>query len=354
MRRSKTLYSFSRSAPLVVFRATSACFYVCLLALFILETNPAVAEPSQSVPKRGNTPLSVEELRWCRAEVLRLAGEAKEVDQSDYWEIYDYNENIRRYRDVCLDRDFSQDTARRISNELTPAAKQGMRDAGSRRFAYSRVQRNENRIYVTSNGTSVFNASRPDSAHVAKLRQWDEAYLLGGSAANRVEIEWLTGIPSTRKTGWIDQSSYSFGDGGQARATYCRANRGAPIAPDELLHGTLSRDRFMLLQIRNPTSQDAYVKLLRPGGGVVVAFVIKAGFTRTINGLPKGEFEVVFATGIEFSRGCNSFVKRGFAGRVSHPIIFDDHSYEWEISLRTPSMDISSRDTNAYAEFEAL
>lgn len=330
--------------------------YVCiaLLSYSIICTNPATAESNQQIPKPGTHPLSLEELRWCRTEVLRLAGEAKEVDQNDYWEIYDYNENVQRYRSLCLDRTSLPEAGRRIASELTPVVKQGMRDAGTRRFAFGRVYRNDNRIFVTSKKTKVFDASRADAPQVADLRQWDEAFLLGGNETNRVEIEWVTGIPPARKTGWIDQSSYTSGNGGQAREAYCRANRGAPIGPTELLHGALSRDRFMLLQIRNPTPQDAYVKLIRPGEGVVIAFVVKAGFTRTVNGLPMGEFRVAYATGIEFSRGCNSFVKRGFAGHVSQPIIFDEHSYEWEISLRAPSMDLAARDTNAYAEFEAL
>ena len=317
-------------------------------------TNPATAESNLRIPKPGTSPLSNDELRWCRTEVYRLAGEAKDVDQSDYWEIYDYNENVQRYRNGCVDRTFSTDAARRIATELTPVVKQGMRDAGTRRFAFGRIHRDENRIYVTSTVTNVFDSNQPDSAQIAHLRLWDEAFLLGGNEADRVEIEWVTGIPPVRMTGWIDRSSYSPGNGGQARETYCLANRGAPIGPNELLYGRLSRDRFMLLQVRNPTPQDAYVKLLRPGQGVVVAFVVKSGFTRTINGLPQGEFEIAYATGIEFSRGCRSFVKRGFTGRVTQPIIFDDHSYEWEISLRAPSMEITGRDTRAYAEFEAL
>ena len=335
-------------------RAPKTLFCICLLASFFIGMNPVTADSNQRIPESGTNPLSIEELRWCRSEVFRLVGASKEVDQSDYWDIYDYNENVERYQSLCLDRTASPNAVRLVTSELTPAVKQGLRDAGTRRFAFGRVHRDENRIYVISKKTTVFNGSHSGSAHVADLRQWDEAFLLGGNVVNRVEIEWLTGMPAVRNTGWINRSSYLLGNGGQARETYCRANRGAPIGPNELLQGALSRDRFMLLQIRNPTPQDAYVKLLRSGEGVVVAFVVKAGFSRTINGLPRGEFSVAFATGIEFSRGCNSFVKRGFAGRVSQPIIYDDHSYEWEISLRTPSMSLSSRDTNAYAEFEAL
>ena len=328
--------------------------YIGLLATVGAFSELSSARPNQQIPEPGTEPLSIEEIRWCRAEVHRLTGEAREVNQKEYWEIHDYNENVRRYRNRCVDRTFSQDSARQIESELSPEVKQGIRDAGARRFAFGRVNRDGNRVYVTSTSTGVFDTSNRSAAQIDILRQWDEAFLLGKRESNRVEIEWLVGLPPVRNTGWIGEESYQRGSGRDARAVYCRENQGAPIESDELVHGTPSRDRFMLLQVRNPTPQDAYVKVIRPNKDVVVAFLVKAGSNRTINGLPNGEFEVAFATGLEFSRGCDSFVRRGFVGRVSQPIVFDDHSYEWEISLQTPSIDITARDTRAYAEFEAL
>ena len=331
-----------------------ALLYIGLFITTGVVTEHSLARPNQQIPEPGTKPLSIEELRWCRTEVHLLAGEAKEVKQEEFWEIHDYNKNVRQYRNRCVERTSSQNAARQIDSELTPETKQGIRDAGARRFAFGRVTRDANRVYVSSTRTNVFDASESSAPQIDTLAQWDEAFLLGERASNRVEIEWVVGLPPVRYTGWISDTSYRPGNGREARENYCRANRGAPVDRDELVHGIPSRDRFMLLQVRNPTPQDAYVKVIRPDQDVVVAFLVKAGTRRTINGLPIGEFEVAFATGHEFSRGCDSFVKRGFAGRVSQPIIFDDHSYEWEISLQTPSMDITARDTRAYAEFEAL
>lgn len=325
-----------------------------LLLLLCVVASPLYAQSNQHVPQPNSNALSIEEVRWCKNEVYRLAGEATEVDQNNYWEIHDYNLNVRRYRSLCLNRSSAPNSASLITKELTPVAKQGIRDAGIRRFAFGRINRNENRIYVTASRTKVFESSRPDAMQVGDLRRWEEAFLLGESQAERVEIEWLIGTKPTRNTGWIDKSSYSRGKGRQARESYCNANKGAPIGADELLHGTLSRDRFMLLQIRNSTPQDAYVKLLGPGKKVVVAFVVTARKNRTINGLPRGEYEIAFATGSEFSRGCDSFVKRGFSGWVSQPIIFDNHSYEWAISLQTPERELAVHDRRAYAEFDSL
>lgn len=354
MRHTIWLYTDLRSKRRWTFHQTWVCLLICLLT-----TNGSFAERTSAKanllkPKPGNEPLSIEELRWCRTELLLLAGEAKEVDQNEYWEIYDYNRNVRNYRNRCVDRTFSQEAARRIKTEQSTEVKQGIQDAGIRRFAFGRVTRDASRVYVTSTRTSVYEASDRAAAKIDFLRHWDEAFLLGKREAGRVEIEWLVGLPPVRNTGWIIETSFRLGNGRVAREIYCRANQGAPLEPDELVRGTPSRDRFMLLQVRNPTPQDAYVKVIRPDKDVVVAFLVGARTSRTINGLPIGEFEVAFATGLEFSRGCDSFIKRGFAGRVTQPIIFDEYSYEWEISLQTPSLEISARDTKAYAEFEAL
>ena len=349
------------SLPVIVqrkppFDRRRRCVFWSILRVLLLcvVTATAFAQPHRQVFHLSSEPMSIEELRWCRDEVLRLAGEAKEVDQNKYWEIHDYNENVDQYRSRCLNRSSSTEATPRLTNELTSTAKQGMREAGVRRFAFKRVHRSENQIFVKSKRINVFESSRRDAATVADLRQWEEAFLLGVTEANRVKIEWLTGIPQTRQTGWISESSYALGNGRMARETYCRANRGEPIRDDELMHGELSRERFMLLQIHNSTPQDAFVKLLSPERNVIVSFIVKAHSNRTINGLPQGEYEVAYATGFEFSRGCGSFVQRGFNGRVSQPIIFDDHNYEWEISLQIPSGEITTKDIRAYVEFESL
>lgn len=349
-----SLHARSRNELPQVRHRRSTFSILWLLLLVCIETNSINAQSNQQIPQQNTDALSIEEVRWCKNEVYRLAGEAKEVDQNDYWEIHDYNLHVKRYRSLCLNRSSPPNSANRVTKELTAVAKEGIRDAGIRRFAFGRINRNENRVYVTSMQTRVFESSHPNALQVGDLRKWEEAFLLGKSRAERVEIEWLMGTQPTRKTGWIAASSYSRGNGRQVREAYCRANKGAPVGAGELLHGTLSRARFMLLQVRNSTAQDAYVKLLDPGKKVAVSFLVKARANRTINGLPKGEYEIAFATGSEFSRGCGSFVKRGFSGWVSQPVVFDDHSYEWAISLQTPEREITVHDTRAYAEFDAL
>ena len=133
-----------------VLHRRSRLFGLWMLLLLCVVASPIYGQPNQQIPQMNSNALSMEEVRWCRHEVFRLAGEASEVRQSDYWEIHDYNLHVRRYRSLCLNRASAPNSNGLITKELTPVAKQGIRDAGVRRFAYGRINRNENRIYVTS------------------------------------------------------------------------------------------------------------------------------------------------------------------------------------------------------------
>ena len=57
--------------------------------------------------------------------------------------------------------------------------------------------------------TSVFESSRSDAVRVGDLRQWEEAFLLGESHAERVEIEWLMG-DKTEPKDWMDRQIELF------------------------------------------------------------------------------------------------------------------------------------------------
>ncbi len=321
-----------------------------------MQTDIAVSQVGEEFPTAGDKPLSLEQLRWCRNEVIRLQGEATEVNQEQYWEIYAFNENVRRYRTLCTDRATVQEDTDSVSIELSSKARQGIRNAGARRFAFSRIKRSDRRIYVTTKVAKVFDSASQDSSKFTLLRQWDEAFRLEGHESNRVQIEWLDSSPLTRRTGWINEKNFAQGYGELIRKDFCRANKGNPLDPNELVRGTPSRDRFMLLQVHNATTKDAYVKLLQSNVNVIASFVVSADSTRTINGLPRGDYEVAFVTGTEFSRGCESFINRGHAGRLVERIIYDEYSFEWAISLQAPDSTglTSIQNMREYAEFEAL
>ena len=321
-----------------------------------MQTDIAVSQPGEELPTVGDEPLSLEQLRWCRNEVIRLQGEATEVNQEQYWEIYAFNENIRRYRTLCSDRATVQEHADSVSIEQTTEVRQGIRNAGARRFAFSRIERSDRRIYVTAKEAKVFDSASQDSSPITLLRQWEEAFRLKGHESNRVHIEWLDSSPLTRRTGWINETNFARGNGELIRKDFCRANKGDPLDSNELVRGTPSRDRFMLLQVHNATTKDAYVKLLQSNVNVIASFVVSSDATRTINGLPRGDYEVVFVTGTEFSRGCESFINRGHAGRLKERIIYDEYSFEWAISLQAPNSAglTSIQNMREYAEFEAL
>ena len=326
-----------------------------IFVLVFLLTNFVKAQtPAEKVPV-GNGQLALDELRWCHAELLRIKGEATAVKKDQFWDIYDYNKTAHRYKTLCTKKLVKAEHQRTVTAEFSETVKRGFSDAGSRRFALGRLAREQKRIYVATARARLLESSIVDAHQVGELYQWNEGFKIGERVGNRVEIEWQTpSIPPVRNTGWIDIGSTKPGNGMEARADYCRTNQGKPINPRELLRGVQSQDRFMILQVHNVLQEDAYVKLLRDTNDVVASFLVNPGATRVINGLPSGTYELAFMTGVEFSRGCESFVNRRSVGRMAKPIIFDKHNHEWAVSLQIPTASSNTIDSRAFAEFENL
>ena len=329
-----------------------------LLGFFVvgyLATHIVTAQSPKAIMPSGSKVLSLPEYRWCRSELLRLEGEATEVDRSSYWEILDYNDTVKRYRSICSGKQTSKADSQTVTQELTPSAKHALQEAGKRRFIFRRIAREDRRVHVATTEAPVHQHTTPGSTVLVTRTKWQEAYVTGDPRDSKVEIEWLsTAEPKRRITGWIDEQSLARGSGDKARSDYCQLNKGEPPEPDEFIRGTRSSDRFMLLQIRNPSRQDAYVKLLNSNNSVFASFLVPPNNTRTINGLPQDTYSIAFSTGSEFSRGCDSFVSRAYAGFMQKSIVYDTHTTEWRINLNIPDSKSHPIDRASHTIFEKL
>ena len=298
-------------------------------------------------------PLTLAELRWCRSEILRLNGAGTAIDQNVYWDIFDYNQRVQRYRDGCLGRTAETGATNNVNHELTESVALELRKAGVALVPLWRQQRSEIHHHVLTNETPILESTEADADTVATLPRWHDVFVIDSAVGDRAHIEWLDDAQLIRRTGWIDKQELVRGEGSRARQVHCRATKGKSLEPDELIRGSATAQRYMLLQVHNPSTQDAYVKLVADDS-VYAAFVVAAGTQRIVNGLPKGEFNIAFITGREFSRGCESFVERGLAGRMDQPIVFNDYNYEWAIRLQIPKQKVIPSDMHSYRLFEAL
>ena len=108
------------------------------------------------------------------------------------------------------------------------------------------------------------------------------------------------------------------------------------------------------LSVRNGTGKDAYVKLVNERGDVVVTFLAADALTARVSGIPQGSYELAFATGTRFSRGCDTFSEPASANRFAQRLEFGPDGGGWEVTLH------SVRDGNAqtlgmnYDDFDEL
>ena len=118
-----------------------------------------------------------------------------------------------------------------------------------------------------------------------------------------------------------------------ARTAFCRANKGDPVGPNELLQGNNSKERYMLLQVHNPTEYEAYVTLTDDRSQAITSFMVAAGSTQVVNGLPESTYAVAYVMGKEFSRGCSSFIQLKYTRSLTGKIVFTKFNPEWRVSL---------------------
>ena len=89
------------------------------------------------------------------------------------------------------------------------------------------------------------------------------------------------------------------------------------------------------LSIHNGTGKDAYIKLVDERGKASITILSGEGRTARVSGIPRGSYEVVFATGTRFSRGCDSSSEPASANRFAQRLTFGSDGAGWEVTLHS-------------------
>ena len=323
--------------------------------LCLVQAESSLANSGSGSLASSSDLLTIEELRWCRYELLRLQGAASHANKDAYLEVLGYNKSARKYHERCMNRSYNPAHSKQIAAELNPIAKYGLRQAGIRQVAFRQVHLSARMRHIT--GENIHILAIPDAAgrRVATLNRWQDVYVLGEQDNNYVRIEWIPGsLPRRLETGWVKADHITYGSGTSARTKHCLKHQGPAVEENEMLRGTWSRKRFMMLEVANKAEQDAYVKLLNTKQTVVSGFIVPASKSKNIYGLPMDTYSVLFITGEAFSRGCDSFAIRGVAGRMNQPLVYDENNLDWSIEITAPLTSPLHVDYDLYATFERL
>ena len=108
------------------------------------------------------------------------------------------------------------------------------------------------------------------------------------------------------------------------------------------------------VKVDNGATQDAYMKLIGESDKVALSFYVAAGQTASVENIRTGSYEIAFATGSRFSRGCDSFSQRGYAEKFARRIDYDKTTAGWTIELRSASDGNTRANTMSYDDFDKL
>lgn len=157
--------------------------------------------------------------------------------------------------------------------------------------------------HVAVDMLKVRQAPSEDQPVVALL---DRFMLVRVMAADQ-DGKWARIMTPGGVVGYVPQRLLFGGTGAQSRDLWCKSQMGEPpVNGDVLMRRTGGEHE---LKIVNATGHDIVMRLKTPAGPTLMAFFVARGKSARIDGVPKGRFDAVFATGQHFSRACGLFLE---------------------------------------------
>ena len=312
------------------------------------------ADPVEAVPDADDN-LTLAELRWCIFEPIRLEGDNVETDSAALWEVDSHNARLRAYGERCSKKTYRVKDKTAVEAELTPDRRQALRQDGIARVQRARTEREKRRVYVNVEAAAVRGSPGSAGEELGRVRRWADLIRTGRAQGPWYEVEWRGSRPGAASTpGWVLEGLVKSGSGEKARFDFCETHAGQRARHNEIVRGRTEHRRVGSIRVLNDTGKDAYVKLLNRQGKVALAFLAGEGRTAVLKGIPLGSYEVVFATGSKFSRGCDSFSRRGNAGKFAERIDYDADSGGWTLSLHSVSGGNARTNAMSYDDFDGL
>ena len=115
------------------------------------------------------------------------------------------------------------------------------------------------------------------------------------------------------------------------RLAHCRAETGPPVSNGEIIYQ--AEEGGHVITVDNGNDDDALLKLKKPDGSTILAFIVKAQSQASIETIPDGEFYIYFASGKNYSRapGCGFFTENLYVEKFPDLETFymeEDDEYE--------------------------
>ena len=177
-------------------------------------------------------------------------------------------------------------------------------------------------------GGSTFRAGSPRSGAapdetaeaLERVPHWGDLIRTGRVEGPWHEVEWPPPAPGEAPFARLDSRQFPVKSGarhGGPASFYCvdHAPRGRAAQRSWSGKG-IELDGRGWLVVDNGAADDAYVKLIGESGEVALSVYVAARQTALVESIPVGSYEIAFATGSHFSRGCDSFSRRAVGPQV--------------------------------------
>ena len=334
-------------------RARVCVALVVLSVIGALSTDPAAAE-AETEPGTDRT-LSRSELRWCLFENIRIEGERDELNQHEQWEVDRYNGTVHAFNEHCRNKQYRERDHQTVESELTLERRQALKQAGAARLIAARAEREARRVYVKDQAAIVRTAPGEAASELRRVPRWGELIATGRTQGRWYEVEWNEpSLDTALRFGWVLGGLLERGSGTVARFEHCERRAGRRAKHNEVVRGRTDNTVARALSVRNGTGMDAYVKLVNERGEVVITFLAANGLTARVSGIPRGSYELAFATGTRFSRGCDTFSEPASANRFADRLTFGSDGAGWQVTLHSVTDGNAQTRRMSYDDFDKL
>ena len=155
--------------------------------------------------------------------------------------------------------------------------------------------------YVTAENANIRTGAGGSFDVVGTLPQMSQVMVIGREGSwSRVQAT----TDGLQLDGYVAAKLLHEGGAEEARAIVCDVMQSArPYSGEVLLQNGHGNHHLTV----NAGTRDALVKL-RSGGATSLAFYVRAGESGTVQSVPDGVYQIMFATGDGFSRKCLEFV----------------------------------------------
>lgn len=314
----------------------------------------SAAEFEEVIPDTDDR-LTKPELQWCLFESVRLGGQRDASNFRMSWEVDDYNSRSNAYSEHCSNKEYYEHDKVAVEREMTFEKNQALRELGASRVARTRAEREARRVHVKDDLARVLAAPEETAAELGRVAQWGDLVRTGRVEGPWHEVEWHSPSPEqTLAFGWVLGGLLGGGPGTEARVRYCEAVADGGAQHNDVVRKNVDLDGTGWVKVDNGATQDAYMKLIGESDKVALSFYVAAGQTASVENIRTGSYEIAFATGSRFSRGCDSFSQRGYAEKFTRRIDYDKTTAGWTIELRSASDGNAHANSMSYDDFDKL